>query len=184
MTGSGLTGKLLVATPALHDPNFSRTVVLVCHHDDDGAFGVVLNRASDIAVAEHLPRWSGDLADPPTVFVGGPVQPETGIGLGSIPGGSTAPGWTPVADALGLVDLATSPEDFAPLAALRVFSGYSGWGVGQVEGEIERGDWFVVAAGPDDVFTAHPDGLWRDVLRRQRGHVAIFADFPPDPRLN
>ena len=79
---ASLRGKLLVATPDLEDPNFFRTVVLVLEHNLEGALGVVLNRPSAADVSELLPDWAVVAADPPVVFLGGPVQPESAIGLG------------------------------------------------------------------------------------------------------
>src|SRR5688500_5215898 len=78
-----LTGKLLVATPMLVDPNFFRTVILVLAHDEEGALGVVLNRPSELELAEAMPTWAPNASSPPVVFVGGPVQPaEATICLG------------------------------------------------------------------------------------------------------
>ena len=67
---------------------------------------------------------------------------------------------------------------------MRIFSGYAGWGGGQLEGEIAQDAWFVVDAQPDDVFTESPESLWRDVLLRQKGDVRMYARFPEDPSLN
>ena len=184
-----LTGRLLVAAPRLVDPNFIRGVVLVCRHDDDGALGVVLNRLTSVTVGEALPDWVEPLAPPNVVFLGGPVQPEMAVGLGRLrpehAGRAESEQWTPVDDRLGLVNLGASPaEEVALLDRLRVFAGYAGWSAGQVDLEVASGDWFVLAAEEDDPFTAGPGGLWRRVLHRQRGPLALFADFPPDPSLN
>ncbi len=170
-------GSLLVATPLLVDPNFDRTVVLICAHDDDGAFGVVLNRPSTVPTAEHLPAWA-ETADP-TVYVGGPVQPETAIGLAL---GIPPPG-TEVLPDLGLVDVGRPPVDYPGTRRARVYAGYAGWSSGQLEAEIAEQAWFVIPGSSADVF-AEPAGMWSDVLRRQRGTLAFFATYPPDPVLN
>lgn len=171
-------GKLLVATPTIVDPNFARTVVLLCRYGEDGALGLVLNRLSDVRVADHLPEW-GSAVSIPYVGYGGPVDPEAAIGLGRGEGSSDT--WTPVCCDLGLVDLGLPPA--GRLEEIRVFAGYAGWGPGQLEGEIADAGWFVVDMEPGDAFRSDPSG-WSRVLRRQQGDLAMFADFPVDPNMN
>lgn len=172
-------GTLLVASPLLADPNFDRTVVFVLQHDGDGAVGVVLNRPSGEPVETHLPEWARRLEDPPVVFVGGPVDRAVAIGLvrSEHPTEPTALG------GIGMVDLASDPAAGTP-GAVRVFSGYAGWGPGQAEAEMAEGAWLVVDATADDVFTQAPEDLWSAVLRRQGGRVAMLATFPTDPSMN
>jgi putative transcriptional regulator len=179
-------GKLLVASPAIMDPHFHRTVVLLCSHDDNGAFGLVLNRPiEDARLSDLLPRWSEHVASPPLLFRGGPVEAGAGFALGLARGELLEAGWAPVIPHVGLLDLSGDPAEIAAeLAGSRVFSGYSGWGAGQLEGEIKEGGWFVVEAAPADAFTSEPEQLWREVLRRQRGEMRLFAYFPSDPRAN
>jgi putative transcriptional regulator len=176
------SGKLLVATPTIVDPHFERTVVLLCRHDGEGAFGLILNRPSDIPVAAHLPDWADLVATPAVVGFGGPVDPDAAVGLGSGPVPSDL--WTPVADRLGLVDLSMRPADFPGLETVRIFAGYSGWGPDQLDNEIEDAGWFVVDSTQGDVFSDAPGELWSSVLRRQRDEIALFADFPADPGMN
>jgi putative transcriptional regulator len=184
-----LTGQLLVATPMLTDPNFSRTVVLMLDHSEEGAVGVVLNRPSATTVAEALPAWGGRAAAPGVVFVGGPVNPTSAICLAGVapePAGvvSTGPGVRRLWGGLGTVDLSLDPDELAPIDWLRVFAGYAGWGAGQLEGEIGEGAWFVVDAQTADPMSPDPSGLWRAVLRRQTGALRDVANFPADPSLN
>jgi putative transcriptional regulator len=177
-------GKLLVATPPLADPNFDRTVVLLLEHGDDGAIGVVLNRPTYTSLTDALPDWQPLSSAPAVVFTGGPVASEAVIALARGAGNADA-GWVQVLDDLGTVDVGRDPSAMtAEVRALRVFAGYAGWGPGQLESEIEAGGWFVVGARPDDPFTADPEALWRTVLRRQRGRVAMFANCPVDPTEN
>ena len=200
MTAS-LRGRLLVAAPTLRDPNFDRTVVLVLEHTDDGALGVVLNRPSDIEVADALPGgWELLAAEPPVVFLGGPVAPTGAICVARRGGRGIRPydhdrddddeddddaQWQPLFGDLGIVDLERPPEDVAAeVADLRVFVGHAGWGPGQLEGEVEVGGWFVLDALPDDTVAARPDALWELVLRRQGGAMARVALFPSDPTMN
>jgi putative transcriptional regulator len=181
-----LTGRLLVATPALRDPNFERTVVLLVAHEEGGALGVVLNRATEVPVAEVLGPWGSLAGDPSVVFEGGPVQPEAAICLARTrPGVQSLGGFNRVSGAVGTVDLSGDPDPLRDgLVGVRVFAGYAGWASGQLENEIEIGSWFVFDALPGDAFTSRPDDLWPMVLRRQGGLMAAVAHFPPDPNVN
>ncbi len=180
-----LKGRLLVATPILGDPNFDGTVVLILEHGEDGALGVVLNRPSETDLAHTLPPWNRVAADPPVLFIGGPVAPEAAICLGRSWPGEQAAGYEPLFGNLGTVDLSLDPDAVSTvLQAVRVFVGYAGWGEGQLETEIEAGAWFVVDSHPDDALCSQPEDLWQSVLRRQRSSVAMFANFPPNPAMN
>jgi putative transcriptional regulator len=191
MTQAALTGRLLVATPLLVDPNFDRTVVLVLDHDADGTLGVVVNRPTAVPVSEVLPMWS-ELAEPmPMVFQGGPVALDSALGLAelrSIPRGPGEPGplgWRRVYGDIGLVDLDIPPEVLAAeISAFRIYAGYAGWSSGQVERELGQGAWHVVDPAPGDAFTLDPERAWRSVLRRQRGELALLSTFPEDAALN
>jgi putative transcriptional regulator len=180
------TGRLLVATPAVEGDAFRRSVILMLHHDDDGAQGVVLNQPLDAVVDAVLPGWQAVATAPQRLFRGGPVATDSAIGLVTVPGET---GETPAIHRLfrriGVVDLDAPPVLVAPeIAGLRIFAGYAGWSGGQLEGEIRRGDWFVVDAEPRDAFTDRPDQLWVGVLVRQRGSLALVASFPDDPSMN
>ncbi len=184
-SGAVRAGRLLVATPALTDPHFTRTVVLLLQHDaDEGALGIVLTRPSGTGVGEVVPSWSGLAAGPAVVFTGGPVQPEAAICLGRVvPGTPAGPAFAPLADAqLGTVDLDAPPTD--GLRHVRLFAGYAGWGAGQLEDEVAEGAWWVLDALPGDAFAARPERLWGDVLRRQGLPLAWQATAVADPRLN
>ncbi|MFI9643864.1 YqgE/AlgH family protein [Micromonospora sp. NPDC051925] len=181
-----MTGRLLVATPALKDPNFDRTVVLLVAHEAGGALGVVLNRATEVPVADVLGEWSDLARHPAVLFEGGPVQPESAICLARMRHPMRRlKGFQPISGAVGTVDLSADPERMRDsIGGIRVFAGYSGWGSGQLEQEIEDGSWFVLDALPGDAFVDRPDDLWPMVLRRQGGMMAAVAHFPPDVALN
>ncbi|MBO0871663.1 MAG: YqgE/AlgH family protein [Micromonosporaceae bacterium] len=181
-----LTGRLLVATPALRDPNFERTVVLLVAHEEGGALGVVLNRATEVPVAEVLEGWAGLACEPPVVFEGGPVQPEAAICLARTRVGvARLVGFNSVSGTVGTIDLSGDPEKVRQaLVSVRVFAGYAGWSPGQLESEISGGSWFVFDALPGDAFVSRPDDLWPMVLRRQGGLMAAVAIFPADPTAN
>ena len=187
-----LAGSLLVATPELGDGTFDRSVVLLLDHDADGALGVVINRPTPVDVAEVLPTWQALACDPGVLFQGGPVALDSALGLAVLPGADedVEPlGWRRVVGRLGLVDLDARPEVLAAgISHLRIFAGYAGWGAGQLEDELESGAWYVVPAEPagtfEDAFTAEPDRLWRSVLRRQGGDLAMVSTYLDDPSLN
>jgi putative transcriptional regulator len=181
-------GSLLVAAPVLLDQNFRRTVVYVIDHRGEGTLGVVLNRPSEVAVHDVLPRWGQHVSRPQAVFVGGPVEPKTALCLAAVRTGrdvGSVPGVIGVQGPVALVDLDSDPDDLAPMVrGLRVFAGYAGWGSEQLGGEIERGDWLVAPALPDDVLTPPGVDLWGRVLRRQGMPVALLATHPIDLSLN
>lgn len=181
-------GTLLVAAPGLLDPNFRRTVVYVIEHRPHGSLGVIVNRPSDTPLAEVLPMWAPLSSRPSAVFVGGPVETETALCLAALRTGQDpdgVDGLVAVRGPVALVDLDGDPADLAPrLRGLRVFAGYAGWASAQLAGEVERGDWIVVPALPDDVVAAHGPELWARVLRRQGMPVALLATFPDDVKHN
>jgi putative transcriptional regulator len=187
---SSLTGRLLVATPVLTDPNFDRAVVLVLDDDEDGSLGVVLNKPTPVGVGDILEPWAAYVGEPGVVFQGGPVSLDAALGIavvpaGGAPGGSGPLGWRRVHGSIGLVDLEAPPELLAAeLGSLRIFAGYAGWGPGQLQKERGEGAWYVVDSEPGDVSSPAPEGLWRSVLRRQRSELAMVATYPDDPSLN
>lgn len=181
-----LVGQLLVATPVLRDPNFERTVVLLVAHENGGAIGVVLNRATEVPVREVLGSWGGVATEPSVVFEGGPVQPEAAICLARVRTGTAElRGFSRVQGTIGTVDLTSDPDNMRDqLLAVRVFAGYAGWAPGQLEEEIATGSWLTYSSLPGDAFTERPDDLWSSVLRRQGGIQAAIAIYPSDPALN
>ena len=178
-------GKLLVANPAMPDPNFHRTVVLMLEHGEDGALGVVLNRPSDTPVSELLPPLEQLAAPPGMVHVGGPVSPSAAICLGRVRDPEPVDGVTHLFESVASIDL---DQDLALLGLVvervRLFAGYAGWAGGQLEGEIDAGGWFVVDMAADDAFSGSPADLWRDVLRRQPPRLAMLAGYPEDLSTN
>jgi putative transcriptional regulator len=178
-----LAGQLLLASPALHDPNFERTVVLIALHGADGAMGVVLNRPSESSVAEAAPQLADALGEDDPIFLGGPVQPSAIVLLAEF----LDPDHAGVL-ALGRIGLPAPDADLQELALatdrVRAFAGFAGWGEGQLEEELERGDWIAQPALPDDVFSDAADELWERVLTRMGGSYALLARMPRDPSVN
>lgn len=178
-----LRGHLLVAGPGLDDPNFRRTVLLVGEHGEDGAMGVVLNRQTSVTVADAVPPLAELVAADDLVFVGGPVRPQAVVVLADF----VDPGH---ADDLVLGTVGFLPgeiehaDDVGRVRALRVFAGYAGWSPGQLEDELRERSWLVLPARVSDVFCDRPNALWRDVLRRQGGALAVLGLLPEDPQVN
>ncbi len=179
-------GMLLVATPVLLDPNFADSVVLVLDADDNGALGVVLNRPTGVPVAEVLGDWTDVVAQPEVLFRGGPVSTDGALAVALLRRPDDVPvGFREVSGRLGLVDLDTPVELVdGSLEGMRIFAGYAGWGSGQLQAEIDEGSWYVVSGEPVDILRLDPSDLWREVLRRQPGHLAWHSTRPVDPELN
>jgi putative transcriptional regulator len=175
-----LRGQLLIASPALHDPNFRRTVVLVTEHGEAGAAGLVLNRPSEARVDDVVPQleWLTEPDEP--VFVGGPVEQNAVLALAEFEQPESSP--VHVFGNLGFVAL--DEPDGAAVLRSRIFAGYAGWEEGQLEAELERDDWILEPAHADDVFAANADELWRDVLRRKGGIFELVSRMPDDPSVN
>lgn len=178
-----LKGRLLVATPALFDPNFRRTVVLVGEHGEEGAMGLVLNRPSDVTVGEAVPPLAPVAGGEALVHVGGPVQPEAVLVLAEFDDPEAA-----ATIVVGDIGFASSEGELAEIGTsvrrARVFAGYSGWGPGQLEAELEEESWLVEPAEGVDVFPGPGDDLFGDVLRRKGGTYRVLALMPEDPSAN
>lgn len=176
---------LLVASPALRDPNFLRSVVFLIDHREDGTTGVVLNRPSQVRVLDVLPQWSDLAVGARTLYVGGPVEKNAALCLARCVPGVQPAGWTSVTGQIGLTDLDADPGRLeSDVHELRIFAGYSGWGQGQLQNEIDEGAWFLIPGLPSDVFVDPAVDLWREVLRRQTGSLALLSTYPDDPHLN
>jgi putative transcriptional regulator len=178
-----LAGQLLLASPALHDPNFRRAVILVSIHSEEGAMGVVLNRPSAVTVGEAVPQLEQAMDEQEPVYVGGPVQPTSIVFLAEFL--DPSPAGLLVFGRIGFPAPDAGIEELAEATSRRrVFAGYAGWSEGQLDAEVEDGDWIADAALPDDVFTELPDELWSRVLTRKGGSYALIARMPGDPSVN
>jgi putative transcriptional regulator len=178
-----LRGQLLIAGATLPDPNFARTVVLICQHSEEGALGLVLNRRGELVIGDVAPELAELVGEEAVIDSGGPVQPDALLVLGEFEDASYA-GLVIV----GHVGLVGDGSEIADLVGVtrrtRAFAGYAGWGPGQLDAELERDDWFVAPAGVDDIFDPDADELWRRVLERKGGHFALVARMPIDPSVN
>lgn len=177
-------GRLLVSEPYLPDPYFRRTVVLLCEHNTDGSFGFVLNRPMEMNVSELMANMPGIEAQ---VYIGGPVQSGNLYYLHTL--GPHLQGSTEIADGVHLGGdheqlssiLATDPK----LAEhVRFFVGYSGWGAGQLDRELEERSWLVARATKARIMHTGKVDQWGDTLRSMGREFAPLANFPEDPSQN
>ncbi|GAB3583776.1 YqgE/AlgH family protein [Hymenobacter daeguensis] len=181
-------GTLLISKPFLGDPNFERSVVLLCRDEPaDGSFGLVLNRLTNLVLDDvlDLPPQAGAAAQLP-IYVGGPVEPDT---LHFLHRRADLPGATDLGQdvywggdfevLLGLIGSGAVPP-----ADVRLFAGYSGWSQGQLAGEMQGQSWIRHPASAGKVFTLASDAFWRDILREKGGRFKVLANYPVDPSLN
>jgi len=181
-------GTLLLANTDLLEPTFRRSVIYVVEHNDGGTLGVVLNRPSETAVHTVLPQWSDLAVKPKTMFIGGPVKRDAALCLGTLRIGVEPDGLAGlrhIAGRIVMVDLDSDPAEIATVVeGLRVYAGYSGWTIGQLEGEIVRDDWIVLSALPSDVLVQPRMDLWSRVMRRQPLPMSLRATHPIDVSRN
>jgi putative transcriptional regulator len=177
-------GRLLISEPFLPDPNFERTVVLLCEHNEEGSFGFVLNKPSVLKVTEVL---EDVLSLESIVYVGGPVQQDT---LHFIHRNSTVENAVEIAsnvywggDFETLVTMVDTKQ--IPVDDIRFFLGYSGWGPGQLDAELEQDSWIVCNFINEQLlFDTDPQVMWRKALESMGGRFSVYSNYPTDPRLN
>jgi putative transcriptional regulator len=178
-------GDLLISEPFLPDPNFERTVILVCEHNEEGTFGLVLNKATDITLNDVMEE---DFAFLGKLNLGGPVEHNTLHFLHRTD--NTIDGAVELSDKLNwggefesiklLIETGRIEE-----SDIKFFIGYSGWGAGQLREELDRQSWFLMPnASSRQVFDMDADDLWKSVLNEMGGKYKVFSNYPSDPRLN
>lgn len=179
--GSGI---LLIADPFLKDPNFLRTVVLLCEHNEEGSFGFVINRPYGSTLEQLIPEMNGFSLP---VFYGGPVQMDTIHFIHQYP--DEIPGGVEIIDGVfwgGDFDMAMHlvRSGKADSLKIRFFIGYSGWSEGQLEEEIKEKSWITVKATKKLLFTDNINNTWKDALKHLGGDYEMMIHFPIDPQLN
>lgn len=178
-----LRGQLLVASPALVDPNFRRTVVLIAEHTEEGAMGLILNRPSEATVGAAVPDLDGIVAPDVAVEVGGPVAEDQIVLLCDFEDPEEAGLLV-----FGSVGLPAADADLEELAqgirTARVFAGHAGWGPGQLDAELETESWVVEEPLYDEVFPPEGFDIWGELWRRKGGAYGLLATMPLDPSLN
>jgi putative transcriptional regulator len=170
---------LLLSMPQLQDPNFARTVVLLCDYGPEGAFGLVLNRPTEMPASEMVrldPPVAG--ANDKPLWIGGPVEPQRGwILLGDHPSGPAAPGdvtipqgeFKFIRDGLYLstsVTILREVLEATPAPRARVLAGYAGWGPGQLDDELAQSAWLLADIDLDIVFDIPAAAMWETAIRR------------------
>lgn len=176
-------GNILIAEPFLGDPNFERSVVLMCEHNDLGSFGLVLNQLSNIKLADMFQEVILDIP----IYVGGPVEHNTLHFIHSL--GKVVPKSSDLGNGVfwgGDFDELKSMINMGKvdISQVRFFIGYSGWGEGQLEGELNKNTWIVAETDADVVFEDDIAQFWRMVMRGLGGEYKVMSNYPTDPRLN
>ncbi len=164
-------GTVLIATTNLHGTSFEKTVILLTQHDRQGALGVTINRPAHKNVAEFFPDLNAKSGNHP-LYLGGPVHP---VALFLLARTTAREGWIPVMADIHFTGGAAAyrflkqvPKD-SPEFQLRVFAGYAGWAAGQLENEIQRGDWLTATTKPDIIFSTAPERTWEHLYRLHSG---------------
>ena len=177
-------GRLLISEPFLPDPNFERTVVLLCEHNEEGSFGFVLNKPSILKVSEIME----DLTELDNiVYVGGPVQQDT---LHFIHRNALLEGASEIVEQIywggAFENLMLLCETLQITGKdIRFFLGYSGWGPGQLDAELAQDSWIVCDYVTDQLlFDTGSDIMWRKALENMGGRYSMYSNYPVDPRLN
>ncbi|MDX1950653.1 MAG: YqgE/AlgH family protein [Verrucomicrobiota bacterium] len=183
-TFKSLKGQLLLDSGQLRGSFFNRSVVLICHHDEEGAFGLVLNNESEATLGEVIPEEAPESLKENAIFLGGPVQTNTLSYLHTseyLLSGNVLPNLSIGHSMEGLNDLGGA---YSTTQKIRLFAGYSGWSAGQLETEMERKAWLTHPATLDLVFTAHPTKLWQTVLHEMGWRYKLLATAPDDLSSN
>lgn len=177
-------GMLLVAAPGMMSGDFTRSVIMLIEHSPQMTFGVNLTARSELAVFNVMPEWLPAVAKPQALYIGGPLNQQSVAALGVTKAGINIdehPQIHRLAPRLVHVDMRSNPDEVTPLVeGIRMFAGYAEWAPGQLEEEIEFGDWYVTPALPSDVIAPGRVDLWGDVMRRQQMPLPLFSTFPAD----
>ncbi|APT85739.1 YqgE/AlgH family protein [Corynebacterium aquilae] len=182
-------GTLLLAAPDIADHRFSRSAILIIENDERTTYGVDLTQFTDAAVANVFPEIDDFCAPPKAVFIGGPVERSSVLALGVVKKGLEQPVERPYFMHLGSrmvhVDLHADPDQYREeLEGIRLFAGFAEWEPGQLDAEIENGDWFVTPALPSDILAGRNADVWGQAFRRQAGELSVLSTFPADLSMN
>lgn len=178
------SGKLLVSEPFLPDPNFERTIILLCDHNPDGSFGFVLNKPSLAKAADVLDELEGYEG---MAYVGGPVQQDTLQYLHRLPGIKNATEISPgIYWGGSFTEICAQVHNRHLLTSdIKFFLGYSGWSPGQLEEELKENTWIVSdKANLELIFETETEIMWQQALRQLGGRFAVYSNYPVDPRMN
>jgi putative transcriptional regulator len=176
-----LKGKFLIATPSLNDPNFLEGVVFLCEHNDEGAFGLVINRKANFKAETYYETGAGKRVCHMDLYLGGPVHTNHILIL--CRSSLVVPDGTRVTDDVTLVSNLTAPSQAQVFNQdnhenVRLYLGCAGWGKSQLEGEIAAGVWKVLSARTDMIFSSESRRVWKENLARLGGKYVIFSRMP------
>lgn len=179
------TGSILISDPFLKDPNFDRTVILICEHNENGSFGLILNKPVEVKLEDVIEDFKGTNKE---LLIGGPVEQNTLHYIHTVEDGSI-PGSVKVANGIfwsGDFEIIKSRiiNGEFNLNKIKFFMGYSGWGEGQLQDEINQKTWFVADLGDNTIFEADTNSLWKRIMQLMGGELRWLANSPPDPRMN
>jgi putative transcriptional regulator len=184
MAFKSLKGQLLLDNGRLEGSFFHRTVLLICQHDDEGAFGLVLNRPTGKQIGEAITANLPETLKTQGLFLGGPVQPQALSYLHAddfLPDANVLPNLNLDHSLDNLVDLGDS---FSTTQKLKVFAGYAGWSPGQLDDEMKRDTWLTHPASAELVFHERPDELWPMILKQKGWKYRLISDRPEDLSRN
>jgi len=179
-----LKGQLILDKGKLRGSFFHRTVILVCQHDSEGAFGLVLNRSTNNKVGDAVVANLPDTIKEEILYLGGPVQPQALSFLHNdvyIPDASVMPNLNLGHSLDGLMEIG---ESFSATQRVKIFAGYAGWSPGQLEDEMKRDTWLTHPASIDLVFSTKPEQLWQGILREKGWKYKVVSEAPEDPSWN
>jgi len=183
-TNNSLQGQIILDGGKLHGSFFHRSVVLICQHDAEGAFGLILNRSTENKVGQALVANLPAKVKQQSLFIGGPVQPQALSFLHTdefLPGANVMANLNLGHSMDALMDLS---ESFSGTQKLKLFAGYAGWTAGQLDNEMSRHDWLVHPATLDLVFHQEPDQLWKKIMKQKDVKSRLLADSPDDLSWN
>ena len=184
MAFKSLKGQLLLDNGRLHGSFFHRTVLLICQHDAEGAFGLVLNRPTGNKVGDAVTADLSDGLKEHELFLGGPVQPQALSFLHSdtfLPDANVMPNLNLDHSLENLIDIG---ESFSPTQQIKIFAGYAGWSPGQLDDEIKRNTWLTHPASLELVFNTKPDQLWPSILKEKGWQYKLLSQQPEDLSFN
>ncbi len=177
-------GTLLLAEPFMKDPNFKRSVVLLCEHNNEGTMGFTLSRPVGVTLNKVV-DGVGECELP--LYFGGPVQRDTlhyihNLGEQIDDSTEIADGiyWGGDFDQIKALALTGDLDD----ANILFFLGYSGWSPGQLDDEMGENSWIVHKANEELIFVDEQEQLWKQALKHMGGDYALMVNFPEDPTLN
>jgi len=184
MTEDSLRGQLLLDGGKLRGSFFHRSVVLICQHDSEGAFGLILNRSTENAIGDVVIEDLPESIQEEPLYLGGPVQPGALSYLHS-------DSFIPAANVITNVSLGHSVEELADVAAsyspekqIRIFAGYAGWSAGQLDNEMAADSWLTHPATKEIIFETPAKSMWSEVMKQKNWQQRILADSPEDPSWN